>query len=204
MTNKVRHFGNADSNKIAIIESDSETIVIENLNCTGGSATITTVSDGANSQVDLGSQSVHWITGAEGGIPVMPVTGVANYTLVGNTAPTDNLGNVGTLGSATFQADFVNMLVNSTLVIDIAGSTWNASGQGNIGGGLPAHLFEGFYGNVSVDGIGGGSGTFSGLFGDPGPTADPSWPGGAGLTYSLQDSQGASVVSGAAAFADPQ
>ena len=171
---------------------------------TGGSATITTVSDGANNQIDLGSQSIHWITGADGGVPVMPITGVANYTLIGNTSPTDNLGNVGTLGSATFQADFVNMTVDSTLVIDIAGSTWNASGQGNIGGGLPAHLFEGLYNNVSVDGIGGGNGSFSGFFSDPGPTADPNWPGAAGLTYSLQDAQGSSTVSGAAVFGNPQ
>ncbi len=171
---------------------------------TGGSASITTVSDGANNQVDLASQSIHWLSGAERGIPSMPVTGVANYALIGSTSPTDNLGNVGTLGSATFQADFVNMLVTSTLVIDIAGSTWNASGRGDIGTGLPAHMFEGIYTNVSVDGIGGGGGSFSGLFSEPGQTADPSWPGGAGLTYSLQDAQGSSVVSGAAVFGNPQ
>ena len=41
MTNKVRSFGANDSNKIAIIESDSKSILIENLNCTGGTATIT-------------------------------------------------------------------------------------------------------------------------------------------------------------------
>ena len=41
MTNKVRQFGFADSEKIAIIESDGEAIVIENLGCTGGTATIT-------------------------------------------------------------------------------------------------------------------------------------------------------------------
>jgi len=171
---------------------------------TGGSASITTVSDGSNTPVDLGSQSLHWVSGADGGIPSMPVTGVANYTLVGNTSPTDNLGNIGTLGSATFQADFVNMLVTSALVIDIAGSTWSADGTGDIGNGLPAHLFQGIYGTVSVDGIGGGTGTFSGLFSGPGPAADPSWPGGVGLTYSLQDAQNSSVVSGAAVFGDPR
>lgn len=171
---------------------------------TGGSASITTVSDGITTPVDLGSQSLHWVSGADGGIPVMPITGVATYTLVGNTSPTDNLGNVGILGSATFQADFVNMLVDSTLVIDIAGSTWNASGQGNIGGGLAAHLFEGLYSTVSVDGIGGGTGSFSGFFSDPGPTADPNWPGGVGLTYSLQDAAGSSTVSGAAVFGNPR
>lgn len=171
---------------------------------TGGSASITTASDGINTPIDLGSQSIHWVTGADGGVPSMPITGVASYTLIGNTSPTDNLGNVGTLGSATFQADFVNMLVDSTLVIDIAGSTWNASGQGSIGGGLPAHLFGGIYTNVSVDGIGGGNGWFSGFFSEPGPTGDPNWPGGVGLTYSVQDAQASSTVSGAAVFGNPQ
>ena len=171
---------------------------------TGGSASITTVSDGITTPIDLGSQSIHWVSGADGGIPAMPIAGVATYTLIGNTLPTDNLGNVGILGSATFQADFVNMLVDSTLVIDIAGSTWDASGQGSIGGRLPAHLFEGLYNNVSVDGIGGGTGSFSGFFSEPGPTADPQWPGAAGLTYSLQDAQGSSTVSGAAVFGNPQ
>jgi len=67
---------------------------------------------------------------------------------------------------------------------------------------LPAHLFSGFY-NVDVDGIGGGSGTFTGFFSEPGPTSDPAVPGGVGLGYSLQDAQGATTVSGTAAFGNP-
>jgi prepilin-type N-terminal cleavage/methylation domain-containing protein len=41
LTNKVVSLGRNDHAKIAIIESDQETIEIQNLNCTGGSATIT-------------------------------------------------------------------------------------------------------------------------------------------------------------------
>ena len=41
MTNKVRQFGFGDSQKIAIIESDGETIEIDNTNCTAGVSTIT-------------------------------------------------------------------------------------------------------------------------------------------------------------------
>ena len=172
---------------------------------TGGTASIT-LSDGSDASQDLGAQSIHWISSPEWAAPpAMPVSGSASYTLVGSTAPTDNQGNTGVLGAATFDADFTNMLIDSSLVINIAGSTWTASGQGNIGAAaqLPAHLFQGIYGAVDVDGIGGGTGSFSGFFSEPGPTSDPTFPGGAGLTYSLQDQAGTTTVSGAAAFGNP-
>jgi hypothetical protein len=168
----------------------------------GGAATIT--SPTLTEQVDLGNQSIHWIQGPGGAPPTMPVTGSATYTLLGGTSPTDTLGNVGVLGNATFFADFTNMRVDTTLAIDIAGSSWSAAGQGNIGAAalLPAHLFDGVY-NVVVDGVTGGTGTFTGLFSEPGPSSNPSLPGGVGLSYSLQDAQGVTTVSGAAAFGNP-
>ncbi len=171
----------------------------------GGMATIT-LSDGSDASQDLSAQSLHWISGPAGAPPAMPVTGVATYSLVGSTAPTNNVGDTGTLGSATFVADFLAQRVMSTLNIDIAGSNWRATGQGDIGMGadpeLPAHLFSGNY-TVTTDGETGGAGIFSGFFSEPGPSSDPTYPGGAGLTYSLQDPQGASTVSGAAAFGNP-
>lgn len=173
----------------------------------GGVANGTLGSDGSDVSIDLSNQSLHWISGPDMPPPVMPITGVANYTLVGATSPTDSLGNTGVLGSATFQADFTNMQVDSTLLIDIAGSTWNAIGTGNIGSaaGLPAHLFSGLYQNVTITGpiTGTGTGQFSGFFSAPGNTSDPSFPGGVGLTYSLQDGQGTTSVSGAAVFGNP-
>jgi hypothetical protein len=171
----------------------------------GGTATIT-LSDGTDASQALGTQSLHWISGPAGSPPAMPVTGVATYSLVGSTAPTNSVGDTGTLGSATFVADFLAQRVMSTLNIDIAGSSWQATGQGNIGLGaapqLPAHLFGGNY-TVTTDGVTGGAGIFSGFFSEPGPSSDPTFPGGAGLTYSLQDAQGTSTVSGAAAFGNP-
>lgn len=169
----------------------------------GGVADIT-LADGSDASIDLAAQSIHWIAGPEGAAPTMPVTGTATYTLVGNTNPTDNLGNVGTLGSATFLADFTNFSVDSTLDITINGSNWIATGTGNIGSAaqLPAHLFNGNY-SVVVDGIGGGAGIFSGFFSTPGTTSDPTFPGGAGLTYALQDAPGTTIVSGAAGFGNP-
>jgi len=172
----------------------------------GGVASGTLGSDGSDVSMDLGTQSLHWVSGPDMPPPVMPITGSASYTLVGTTSPTDSLGNAGVLGDATFFADFTNQVVDSTLVIDIAGSNWSAAGTGNIGAAaaLPAHLFSGTY-NVAVTGAitGTGNGVFTGFFSDPGTTSDPSFPGGVGLTYSLQDGQGITTVSGAAVFGDP-
>jgi hypothetical protein len=171
----------------------------------GGTANIT-LSDGSAADQDLGNQSLHWVAGpALSTSMAMPITGVANYSLIGATSPTDNLGNIGVLGNATFSADFTNMRVDSTLLIAINGASWSASGVGNIGAAaqLPAHLFQGNYGNVAIDGIAGGNGVFSGFFAEPGPVSDPAFPGGVGMTYSLQDMAGSTSVSGAAIFGNP-
>ena len=175
-----------------------------------GGIAIITLSDGTDVSQDLGNQSLHWVSSPEWVTPpVMPITGVATYSLIGSTSPTDNLGNVGVLGSATFQADFTRMIVDSTLLINISGFNWTAAGTGNIGAGaqLPAHLFQGLYGTVTItDSMGTsstGNGVFSGFFSAPGPTSDPSFPGGVGMTYSLQDQATGNSVSGAAAFGNP-
>ena len=163
-----------------------------------------TLADGTDASIDLAAQSIHWIFGPEGAAPTMPVTATATYTLLGNTNPTDTLGNVGTLGSASFVANFTSFQVDSTLDITINGANWIATGIGNIGSAavLPAHLFNGNY-SVAVDGVGGGMGMFSGFFSEPGNTSDPAFPGSVSLTYALQDEPGTATVSGAAVFGDP-
>ncbi len=171
----------------------------------GGIASGILQSDGSDVSIDLANQSLHWISGPDAAPPVMPVTGTANYSLVGATSPTDSFGNTGVLGSATFFADFTNFSVDSTLVIDIAGSTWSAGGSGTFGRDptLPTYLFDGTYLSVDIDGVSGGTGVFSGFFSAAGATSDPAIPGGVGLTYSLQDAQSGTTVSGAAAFGNP-
>jgi hypothetical protein len=171
----------------------------------GGTADGILQSDGSDVSLDLSNQSLHWISGPDQAPPVMPITGSATYTLIGATSPTDNLGNVGVLGSATFSADFTSLRVDSTLDLDVGGINWTASGTGNIGDaiGLPAYMFSGGYGTVTIDGVVGGGGSFTGFFSEPGARSDPAYPGGVGLTYSLQDGQGTRVVSGAAAFGNP-
>ena len=174
----------------------------------GGVANIMLM-DGTDASQDLSNQSLHWISGPESAAaPVMPITGTANYTLIGNTSPTDNLGNVGVLGNASFLADFLSQTVNSMVVLDIAGANWSASGSGTIGAmaGLPAHLFNGIYNNVAITGPVGtiiGTGVFSGFFSAPGSSSDPTFPGGVGMTYSLSDPQSGTAVSGALAFGNP-
>ena len=167
----------------------------------GGIANIT-LEDGTDASQDLSLQSLHWISSPEWMTPpVMPITGAANYTLMGNTSPTNNFGAVGVLGSATFLADFTNMVVGSTLDLTIGEANWLASGTGSIGAGagLPAHQFSGIYDNVSNF----GSGSFSGFFNEPGNTSNPDWPGGVGLTYTVTDNDGFEWVSGALIFGDP-
>lgn len=173
----------------------------------GGTAGIT-LSDGSDASIDLGLQSLHWVSGPEfTAAPVMPVTGVADYTLIGNTSPTDNFGNTGVLGSASFSADFTNSLVTSTIVLDINATNWIATGQGSIGFSgnqpVPAHQFNGTYNSVIIGGTTGGSGVFSGFFSETGPSSDPAFPGSAGMTYSIQDGSDTTQVSGALVFGNP-
>ncbi len=149
--------------------------------------------------LDLSNQSLHWIIGPETfEQPVLPVTGTASYQLVGNTNPTDNLGNIGVLGSAQFSANFTNQTVSSSLSLGINNQVWSASCNdcGSIITGFPA--FAGVYGSVSVDGQTNGTGSFGGFFtGPPGGGV----PTGAGLGYSLNS--GSTTVSGAAVFGNP-
>ena len=171
----------------------------------GGTASII-LDSGADASQDLSQQSLHWISGPEWTFPpVIPLSGAADYSLIGNTTPTNNFGAVGVLGSVTFLADFTVMQVFSTLDLTMSGISWVASGSGNIGGaGLPAHLFSGIYDNVTVDGFNTDSGDFSGFFSEPGNTSDPDLPGAVGLTYPLGDNDGVGWISGALAFGDPQ
>ncbi len=179
----------------------------------GGMATIT-LEDGSDASQDLSMQSLHWVSSPEWLMPpVLPIGGSVDYTLVGNTSPTDNNGNVGVLGTASFTANFTTMQVFNDLFLTINGSTWSATGVGDIGSriGLPAHQFSGGYNSITIMDATGGvttstDGYFSGFFSDPGNTQDPDVPGGVGLTYALTDANGGDggvVVSGALAFGDP-
>jgi len=72
--------------------------------------------------------SLHWIAGpTETSAVTLPVSGTYTYINSGGTAPTDNLGNVGTLNNASLSADFTAQTVNVGVNVTIAGSTLNAA-----------------------------------------------------------------------------
>jgi hypothetical protein len=143
------------------------------------------------SQLDLSETSLPWIVAPIEDLPAQEITGFADYVLVGNTDPTDNLGHVGVLGNASLAANFTNSTVSSSLQLGIDNQVWTATGSGDIN----ARFFSGLYSTVTVDGSGNGSGAFSGMFTNFSGTDTPL---GAGLTYDL--SNGSTNINGAAVF----
>lgn len=158
----------------------------------GGVATVTN-SDGISGPLDLSTASLHWIYATDDGeSAVVPLTGSQYYSLVGGTNPTDNAGNVGSLGTASVYADFFNQTVTADISLTMPGasapSNWNGYGTG------PLSADATFSGSLSVtiDGQTGGSGGFAGFL-----TTDLS---GAGLTFEMTDANFTTTVSGAAGF----
>ncbi|MEJ1961143.1 MAG: hypothetical protein WDO56_06195 [Gammaproteobacteria bacterium] len=163
----------------------------------GGAIDVTAPPSPAHSH-DLAGESFHWIVGNEfGASAALPQSGTATYTLIGNTDPTDTLGNTGTLGVASLNADFTNRTIVTQLALSIAGREWYASGSATYASG--GHRFTGTYDDVRVDNLVRGQGTIAGFFTQPriaSGTAE-----GAGLSFNLQDDAGQlGVVSGVLAF----
>jgi hypothetical protein len=170
----------------------------------GGDITVTGLVSGQTFTQSLAQQSLHWIeTGNLAAPPVMPTSGTATYTLVGATSPTDALGNVGVLGSATFSADFTAQTVDSALDLTLNNLNWVVSGRGSIGAqaNLQPHQFVGAY-TGTINGALPAMGSYTGFFSLPGSTV-PGVPGGAGLTYVLTDGQGVFSATGVAVFRGP-
>ena len=160
-----------------------------------GSAQLQSAS-GAATNIDLTNNSLHWAYSPDQIQNVaLPSTGSSTYSLVGNTSPTDNRGNVGILGNATLNANFTAGTVDSSVAIGINNQVWNGSGSNwniNNNGG-----FEGDFDTVNVNtGTGNisGTGNAAGFFTN---NAD-----GAGLGFNLEAAtgDGPTSVSGAAIF----
>jgi hypothetical protein len=172
----------------------------------GGTIGITTLTTGQTFTQDLARQSLHWIQSANApNPPTLPASGTAIYSFVGGTSPTDTLGNVGTLNSASFDADFTNQLVNAALDLTVNSNNWVVAGQGTIGAqaGLAAHQFSGtLSGVIAPTGLA-ANGSFIGFFSQPGGTV-AGVPGGAALTYQLAEGQQVvAPVTGAVVFRGP-
>ncbi len=165
---------------------------------TTGAVQVTAADESLSQGLD--NSSVHWVSGPDGNARVeLPTEGTANFALIGNTNPTDNNGNVGTLGSASLSADFTSQTADADLSLsfDETAEVWDASAR-DVDINSDA-TFDGEFDTVVVtDTASGqsaaGDGDLSGFFsGD----ADGNLSG-AGMSYTLEE--GDDVVSGAAAF----
>jgi hypothetical protein len=95
----------------------------------GGTAVVTR--EGQTASLELGNASLHYIfAGTQSGPVALPLTGSANYTVIGSTSPTDSAGGVGTFNGATLNANFTNRTVDASVNIAIAGQTWTGAAAG--------------------------------------------------------------------------
>lgn len=166
----------------------------------GGSINITNRAD-ATSKTQALAGSLHWIAGpTETAAVTLPISGTFSYVNAGGTAPTDNLGNVGVLNSATLSANFTAQTVDVGVQATIAGATLGASASAvpiiqrtafAAGPDMPANL------SVSCSGTTCGTshrGAIVGGFTGAGAT-------GAAMMYSLEKiGANASITSGVVAF----
>lgn len=168
----------------------------------GGSVTLTNRATGATAPAALAG-SLHWIAGpTETAAVTLPVSGTYAYTNTGGTAPTDHLGNVGTLNSAALSANFTAQTVNVGVNVTVAGATMDATASG-----VPIIQRAAFSAdsrmsnaqNLAVTCTGSCGTTHEGIIvgGFTGAGAT-----GAMMTYGLEKIGGASpaVISGVAAF----
>lgn len=122
----------------------------------GGSIDITDRTTGVVTPSALGTSSLHWIATPSMTAPVaLPITGTYNYVLAGGTAPTDNLGNVGTLNSASLVANFTAQTVDVGVSVGITNAT-NPTTLVASGTGIPIQqrtMFDAATGSISAAGM---------------------------------------------------
>ncbi|BBI99989.1 hypothetical protein FGKAn22_16820 [Ferrigenium kumadai] len=147
----------------------------------------------------------HWITGPVMTGPVaLPVSGTYNYVLAGGTAPTDSLGGVGTLNSATLSANFTTQTVN----LGVNVTTPNAGNLVASGTNIPIEQ-KSFFGAATANSPSGGpnvgaltvtcpAGCAGALSGHVGGVFTGAGGLGAGMLYGLQN--GSVSVNGVTAF----
>jgi hypothetical protein len=161
----------------------------------GGTATVTQGS--RTEQLFLQNASLHYVfAGTQTGPVVLPQTGSASYDVIGSTRPTDAAGHVGTLNTATLNANFSARTVDATVNVTINNRTWNGDARG-----MPIYRQQYFsaYSGQPIAGVpnpvplfvtctpncgAGATGSFDGFF--TGRTGQA-----AGLLYNLGSNQGA-------------
>lgn len=174
----------------------------------GGMVDITDRATGAVTPSALGTSSLHWIATPSMTAPVaLPTTGTYTYVLAGGTAPTDNLGNIGTLNSASLVANFTSQTVDVGVNVGISNTAGAAATLVASGTGIPiqqASFFRaqtyattGTASQLTTSCTGAGCATPT-----PGAIINGAFTGatgaGAGMIYGF--SNGSTVVNGVAAF----
>ncbi len=170
----------------------------------GGNLAITDLA--TNTTTNPANTNSHWITGPTMTGPVdLPVSGTFSYVLAGGTAPTDSLGGVGTLNSATLTADFTAQ----TVAVSMNVTTPNAGNLVAAGAGIPIEqksFFNAGTANAPNGGTNLGSLTIACPAGCPGAVLSGHLGGvfvgaggiGAGVAYGMQ--KDTVIVNGVAAF----
>lgn len=108
--------------------------------------------------IDNTGRSLHWVASpvmtSDSTFTSLPLTGTATYTYAGGTRPTDLLGNVGTLNSATLTADFSNARVNAGVNVSFNSAsnnaTWNMTANN-----IPLGGRDGFQSSTMLNGMNG-------------------------------------------------
>ena len=166
-----------------------------------GTITSTDRVTGTLTSPSFNPQDLHFIAGPEMTSSVMlPITGTKTYQFAGGTRPTDNIGNIGTLNSASLSADFTTMTVATGINATVGTTTFDAAS-------VATPIESGRYFNatssdsLSLSCTGAGSGTthtgvISGAFyGEHGESA--------GAAYSFNTTDDGSInttISGTAGF----
>ena len=161
----------------------------------GGTATVSR--NGQSFNIPLNQAGLHYIFAAPQSGPVtLPLTGTVAYDVIGSTSPTNSTGAVGTLGTATLDANFSSRTVAAAVTIAIANQTLQGSAAA-----MPIYREQYFsaYSGTPIPGVPnpnplvitctpscapGVSGSFDGFF--TGRTGQR-----AGLMYNLGGNQGA-------------
>jgi len=215
--NKLMSFYQADSSDLSLYSYSDyglETAIIEDYGhdpATGLSwgrwsngniaKTLHTTDISTIDSLDYNNQSLHWVQGMEGSDNIqLPISGTRNFTLIGNTRPTDNLGNIGTLGTASLFANFDTNKVDADVTLSINQQLWRGGQQGILLDESTGRFF-GNQLNVEIfDATGSSNGTGGQISG--GLTTSPT--NGGAFNYSLDANTNgqATTVTGTAVFSE--
>jgi hypothetical protein len=155
------------------------------------------LASGTSEALDLTQRSLHYaVAPVFAYTPALPTLGTARYALEGATTPTNSDGLAGSVGAASFSADFTNRTVASEVAVLLDGRIWYGAGAGTFGAGSLQ-----FAGTLAgdLDGLSPTSGSYSGFFSPA--SALGSRSSGAALVYALDEgSSWLPRISGAVVF----